>query len=504
MYRPVVGLGFFLSRRTVLAIALTLCLVWAIHYRGPQGIDSVRDFAQLAGSGLGIGSGSGSGLGGGGGWLSSSGSSSSSSSSLSSQKQFVKRMLANDFYPQEYNGSAVRELCGQKAKWQQGIVISCDEIAGGIGNLKMRLLGCARYAIEAGAMLIAPVIHPRLAFDKMQASFGWDVDLPLDYVFDSEHFYATLAHDCPQLRIINETAMRDSQAAPTDNTADTDNTAEPPWPLAIPPKSEAHKLRPNTLVATSMGEHVVTEPRRWRAAFDEWVRSTILDNDALPDTTALSAAWPVRISLDEWVQFSWPNAYDGAAFKNDFGHAARIRLDIRLLAARALHRLYNRIGCRSSPHAPSTNCFLGAHIRTEADAKVEGWDSYETQLLHAREQLSHHNLSVLYVATGTASDVDRLRADLKDLRVAVNETHDESVQVLQKWDLLADADMMLMDTLTWDQMALVDMDIMLRASRFEGIWESSWAWMIALKRHEWAQEPDPYAHGVTFEDGLST
>lgn len=335
-------------------------------------------------------------------------------------------------------------------------------------------------------MLIAPVIHPRLAFDKMQTSFGWDVDLPLDYVFDSEHFYATLARDCPQLRIINET---DTKSLST----------QPP----IPPKSESHKLRPNTLVSTSLGEHLVTEPANWRKAFDRWVQTSILDNDDVPETTALSASAPIRISFDEWVQFSWPNGYDGAAFKNDWGHAARIRADIRELAARALFRLYERIGCRSSPHAPSQNCFLGAHIRTEADARVEGWDSYETQLQHAREQLSQHNLSVLYVATGTASDVDRLRADLKDLKVAVNETHKEAVRVLQKWDLMADADMILMDTLTWDQMALVDMDIMLRASRFEGIWESSWAWMIALKRHEWSDEPDPYAQGVTFEDGLS-
>ncbi|KAF3770586.1 hypothetical protein M406DRAFT_349308 [Cryphonectria parasitica EP155] len=447
MYRPVMGLGF-LSKRFIIAIALTVCIIWAIRWRGPE-LETIRDFAHLSGGNEDR-------------WM--------------TKRQFVKRALQDDLYVKEYNGTAVRDLCG-KTKWQDGIAISCDEIAGGIGNLKMRLLGCTRYVIEAGAMLITPVIHPRQAFEKMEQSFGWDVDLPLDYVFDSEHFYETLAQDCPQLRIVN----------------DTDPT------LNIPPKQDAYKLRPNSLVQTSMGEHVVMDPKGWRPAFDKWVDGTIVKTNG----HLLSAQRPVRISFDEWVQFSWPNAYDGEEFKNDWGHAARVRQDIRELSARALYKLYKKIGCRQSPHAPSKNCFLGAHVRTEADAKVEGWDTYETQMQHAREQLETHNLSVLYVATGTASDVDRLKADLKDLTVRVNETHEADVQVLQKWDLLEEEDMMLMDGFTWDQMALVDMDIMLRASRFEGIWESSWTWMIALKRHEWSEDTNPFSHQVTFEDGLS-
>lgn len=147
MYRPVAGLGFFFSRRAILAIALTLCLVWAMHYHGSNGIDSVREFAHIPGFGSSGSSPSSGSPGGGKGWA-------------SSQKQFVKRVLANDFYPKEYNGSAVRELCAQRAQWQEGIVISCDEIAGGIGNLKMRLLGCARYAIEAGGMLSSDFLVP--------------------------------------------------------------------------------------------------------------------------------------------------------------------------------------------------------------------------------------------------------------------------------------------------------------------------------------------------------
>lgn len=460
------------SRRYAIAIALTLLTIWLIRDRGPD-LETIRDFAHLDGAFHK------------GGWI--------------SQEQFVKQALKDDIYIQGYNGTAVRKLCGE-AQWREGLVVSCDQIAGGIGNLKMRVLGCVRYAVEAGgmrdemttswhwknagltlslAMLVHPVIHPRQAFDLMDKSFGWDVDLPLDYIFDSEHFYTTLAEDCPQLRFVNE--------------SDPD--------LNLPTKKDSYPLVPTQLVATSMGGHVIDEPQKWRPALDKWIQEWIFDKEGHP--SSLSNESPVRVSFDETVQFSWPNAYDGDKFKNDWGHVARFTPKIRELSARALYNLYRRLGCKQSPATVSQDCFLGVHIRTEQDAAVEHWDSYETQMQHAREQLSTHNLSAVYVATGTSSDVDRLRADLKDLRIQINATHDTPVQVLQKWDILDDEDMMIMDTLTWDQMALVDLDIMLRASRFEGIWESSWTWMIALKRHEWSNQTNPYGLGVTFEDGLS-
>lgn len=327
------------------------------------------------------------------------------------------------------------------------------------------------------AMLVRPAIHPREAFAKMETSFKWDVDLPLDYVFDSDHFYSTLAEDCPQLRIVSEGEVG----------------------LNIPTKNQSHLCEPLKLVPTSMGEHLIIDPGTWRPAFDLWLQQSVLAKYGL----LLSATHPVRITLDEGIQFSWPTGYDGPDFKNDWGHIARFRRDIRELSARALYNLYQRLGCKQNPATVSKDCFLGAHIRTEADAQVEAWDTYETQLQHVREQLLTHNLSTLYVATGTASDVDRLKVDLKDMRIPINITHDTGVQVLQKWDVIGEDDMMLMDSMTWDQMALVDLDIMLRASRFEGIWESSWTWMIALKRNEWSTEIAPFEQGTTFEDGLS-
>lgn len=390
--------------------------------------------------------------------------------------EFVKRALEKDIYVNEYDGTSVQKLCSE-AKWRDDRVVSCDMIAGGIGNLKTNLLACARYAIEAGAILITPVIHPRESFGTMEKSFAWDKDLPISYMFDSEHFFGTLARDCPQLRIVSETDER------------------------VPPKSESHVVGPKKLIAAEYG-HVLIEPERWRPALDSHIEEGIIKKEGLPQPTRDR---PLRIAFDDGIAFSWPVAHDGAAFRDSWGHLARFPRHIRELSARALYNLYGKIGARQSPAAPSGGAFLGAHVRTEKDVQVYSWTSFELQAAHIVEQLQANNLSVVYVATGTASDVDRLKEKVADLQIPYNETHSAGVQVFQKWDILDEEDIMLMDTLTWDQMALVDLDIMLRSSRFVGIWESSWSWSISLKRHAWSRA-DPYdynTHPLTFEDELS-
>lgn len=69
--------------------------------------------------------------------------------SWKTRKQFVNAALANDIYTTHYDGAAVRKLCGE-AKWRDDRIVECNRLAGGIGNMKINLLGCARFAIEAG------------------------------------------------------------------------------------------------------------------------------------------------------------------------------------------------------------------------------------------------------------------------------------------------------------------------------------------------------------------
>lgn len=72
-----------------------------------------------------------------------------------SQDEFVKISLEKEIYLKDYDGRGIRKVC-REANWRDGIVVSCDMIAGGIGNLKTNLLACARYAIEAGGKAEPP------------------------------------------------------------------------------------------------------------------------------------------------------------------------------------------------------------------------------------------------------------------------------------------------------------------------------------------------------------
>jgi hypothetical protein len=318
-------------------------------------------------------------------------------------------------------------------------------------------------------------LHPREAFDKMKESFGWDVDLPVSYLFDSDHFYDTLAKDCPQLHIVD-------QNDPSYN---------------IRPKSEAHEVPVKKLTPTKW-DTILDDPSQWRPALDRYVEA-IVAQDNLSQPTG---EHPIRLILDD-VAFAWPVRYDSDEFRSAFGFLAVSPRHIRELSARALYNLYTRLGITTqSPGRPSRAAFLGAHVRTEADAQVEGWTSFDEQAALIREQVEAHSLDTVYVATGKASDAERLRMALAHVAVRVNDTHTVTPRVLQKWDILDESDVMVLDELTWDQLALVDLDIMLRASYFVGIWQSSWSWTIALRRHAWsAMDPYDYAaHPVTFQD----
>lgn len=335
-------------------------------------------------------------------------------------------------------------------------------------------------------MLVTPVLHPRKAFEKMENSFDYDVDLPLSYLFDSDHYYRRLAEDCPQLRIINE-----------ENDPLTTG-------FVLPPRDQSHEINPKKLIPVRPIGDVLEDPSKWRAALDAHIETDIVQKHSLPEPSSEN---PIRLSFNEMIIFSWPVDYDPDDFRDNWGHIAVFPNHIRRIAARALYNLYTKIGVQTqSPSKPSTGAFLGAHLRTAADAASYSWTSYEKQSRQIRDQLEAYGLSVVYVATGNADDIDRLRNDVADMKIRINQTHTTGVQVFQKWDLVDEKDAKeTLGDLTWDQMAIIDMEIMLRASRFVGIAESSWGWMVALKRHAWS-DADPYdydAHPITFEDELS-
>ncbi|KAH8657938.1 hypothetical protein BX600DRAFT_439118 [Xylariales sp. PMI_506] len=409
-----------------------------------------------------------------------------------SKAAFLQTASSKGIYPEPYDGASIQKLCSS-TEWRPGYFISCDEsIVGGIGNVKVGIVGCVRFAIAAGASLIVPTIHQRTAFGKMGESFDWNNGVGLDYLIDYEHFKTTLRADCPQLNLVEQSSNDEVKSG-----------------VAFPTAEQKYKLNPKSLGATQWG-NVLLKPLRWKDVFDGWVKKNILDKTHIvPSNTT-----PIRVDLLD-TAFAWPSSADGQEFARNFGRIVRFPPAIRALSGRALYTLYKRLGIEDSPAAISQGAFLGAHLRTEGDAQVEGWQSYEKQRAQIRETLERQGLHVLYVASGNQTQVELLQAYLADLRIPVvvdadtGATREASVRVYQKWDLFdEDNDPetgRLVGQLSWDQLALVDMDIMFRASQFIGLSESSFSWTIALQRHAWSEE-NPYdytEHPITFQDDLS-
>ena len=122
-----------------------------------------------------------------------------------------------------------------------------------------------------------------------------------------------------------------------------------------------------------------------------------------------------------------------------------------------------------------------------------GWPGYETQAGAYLAQAAKHNLSTIYVASGSTADVLRFRSDAAS----------QNCSVVTKEDLLTGTEMEELRGLTWDQQALVDFEMLAKSSQFGGIEQSSFAWKIALKRHLLSARDDYLSGSQALEDEFS-
>ncbi len=153
----------------------------------------------------------------------------------------------------------------------------------------------------------------------------------------------------------------------------------------------------------------------------------------------------------------------------------------------------------------SHNTYLGAHLRTAADAEKAGWMGYSEQSLAYLLQATETGLKTIYV-TSESEPAKLMKTDGKIL----------GMHVVTKEDLLEPEELKELAAMSWDQRALVDYEVLLRAGSFGGIDTSSFSWNIALRRHfllptsswkmwgskskaGWKTENG----GVNVEDGLS-
>jgi hypothetical protein len=195
----------------------------------------------------------------------------------------------------------------------------------------------------------------------------------------------------------------------------------------------------------------------------------------------------------------FPTSYDPPAFVANFGLILRPCPDIYALAAAVFYSLSKTYSLDIKPLAGiSHHAYLGVHLRTASDASSAGWVSYADQAAFYFSQAHIQNLSLIYVASGDPDSTNRFRSEALTFR---------NVNVTTKHDLLSGEDLEAMKRLTWDQQALVDYEIMLRSTYFAGIYQSSFAWNVALRRHvagkSYRWDSMAGVRGQTFDDEYS-
>ena len=238
----------------------------------------------------------------------------------------------------------------------------------------------------------------------------------------------------------------------------------------------------------------LARPAQWRYAFLVWLHSW-----AEREYGNISYASPTIIALDRsYLQF--PVYYDSVAFVTCFGRLLRFRADLHIFAAKALHSLATTYGEHIDPTVQiNRHAYLGAHLRSESDTRVvwKGifkYSTYEEQSVAYLVQAVEANTSVIYVASGDQNEIEHLTAD-------ADSAH--GFKVTNKYQLLQGEDLQALQALTWDQQAVVDYLMMLRASAFAGVAHSSFSWNVALQRHLFSDREDHLDGEQVMEDEFS-
>lgn len=358
----------------------------------------------------------------------------------------VEKPAESSFDFEPFEPSGIRAVC-DATQWTPGLVFTCDESVGGIGNIRNSILHCMRYTIEAGAAFVLPQMVKR-ADDNID-EIRQDVHVDFEYMFKKDVYWKYMHQACPQMHIYEKV-----EDVPHYDKA-----------------GEKIKLLPEELTfengETEAPKTGVDHPELWRKKFFKW----------LPVHDGPRPEKPVIVALLR-SYLSFPIRYDPPDFYLNFGRVLEFRDDVQYLADKVLLEVGRRYDMPINLDVPiQKDSFFGVHLRLEHDALIWGhweWGKFDTQVPAYLNQTSRSNISVIYVASGDTAE----NAKFED--VARTEY---GLPVTTKFQCLHGEDFELLNSLKWDQQALVDFLVLLRATDFAGVGHSSFSWNIALKRH---------------------
>lgn len=197
--------------------------------------------------------------------------------------------------------------------------------------------------------------------------------------------------------------------------------------------------------------------------------------------TAPSKTYARLFRGNDWpgVLWEWPVYRDGPELANTFGGLAKfnrtmMRLGKKALAGmQALAKEHNRAARGPDLDDGDASRFLGAHLRTEADAE-SFWPTYEDQEEGYLKKAEEVGLTVGYVASGNLTETHKFARAAKD-KIGLT--------LVSKDDLLDEEDLAELHSLSWDQQGLVDYVVLAGAEYFTGNSRSSFSISMCMKRN---------------------
>jgi hypothetical protein len=321
-----------------------------------------------------------------------------------------------------------------------------------------------RYTIAAGAGLTLPKVQLR---NPANIADIWNRErISFDYIFDKPHFVESLKLSCPQMRVY-------------------ESIDEVPNHASI---NGSVYCEPEKIVGKSeIAPEGLAHPEHWRDVFYTWLADSTDTARKVKDIKSHPAIVDLARSYLQYPIYS-----DPSEFAISFGGILKFRTDARHLATTILRNLLKAHNIKVDIPSPIwKNAFFGAHLRTEKDSR-QGWpwdqvihSRYDTQATYYLSAAASSNLSIIYLASGDRAEIAHFTQD-----AALT-----NLTVVTKSSLLTGQDKEKLDTLSFDQQALVDYLVLLKSSQFAGVGHSSFAWNIALKRHVFAQRRrDEMAH----------
>ncbi|TLS28583.1 hypothetical protein PpBr36_00261 [Pyricularia pennisetigena] len=399
------------------------------------------------------------------------------------KRVFISDFLSHEGYGGAFDGRPIADMCAGRS-WNPDRIVQCDAVPEGVGTVRNGHLQCIRFAIEIGAGgLILPDIVKRSEHNIAQAipnAKGPLRGVGLDYFFDSDHLTSSLTKFCPQMRLY-----------PSINALHNVPS------LLTGVKVKLDQLQPPRINISS----TVIEDLD---GFWEQVRTLISKEDD-------GKRKPLKIQL-VWSPFWYSVDHDSVEFVTSFGRLLRTRHDVRRFAGSVLYGLKTRFNLDLDPRKPPKGqsgeevarnvaegkSFLGVRIRTDVDAQSMHWPNYETQATYFNRLVGQNQIPVTYMTQGAA------KADVSDFKA--NSAGFNGV-VVRKEDLLTGPELETLQSLSWDQQALVDYEVMLSAGIVAGIAHSSFSWNLAIRRRIEFSGPENEAlgnNGLVLPEGSIT